>query len=641
MMGIISFVLALVGLGFLILIHEAGHYLMARWVGIRVETFSIGMGRAIYWFMHKGVKVQLGWIPFGGYVKMAGEKAGEQEDPDGFFAKSPWKRIQVALWGPLANILFALFAFFIIWSTGGREKAYSDITSRVGWVDPTSQLYAKGVRPGDRIVSYNGKPVTGAKDHFYAAMVAGPSLQVEVEKLHAKEADEHVTLEVSPYQHPLLVDKGLMTTGVLSPASFLIWNPPHGDQKLSKAAQESGIHPSDRLVWVDGEPIFSQAQLGSLLNDGCQVVTVVRSGRVLHLHIPRVHVNELTLTPEVRGEISDWKYESGLHSTRLNQVWFMPYNIGSDGIVEGDISLLDPIDSTKKALKSPLEDVLLPGDRIVAVGGNRVFSAPEILKAFQEKRVMVIVDRPDGERETLDSVAADHLFSSLYGSEQLSSLANSIGTDQQQERSASFVFLNPIVPKTFSELFSEMGRTQEMVAAQEKEQAALERIEDPESRAAAEESLLARDRQLYLGLFGVHDAPVLYNPPPLEVCWSIIDQMKQTVCALFGGYLSPKWMAGPVGIVHVMQQQWSVGYKEALFWLGFISLNLALLNLLPFPALDGGHIVLALIEMVTGIKLRPETLEKIILPFVIMLIGFLIYITYYDIMRVFSNLFSS
>jgi len=637
-MGILSIFLALIGLGFLIFIHELGHYLVARLSGIRVEAFSIGMGRPIYYFLHKGVKVQLGWIPFGGYVKMAGETTEDREDPEGFFAQSPWKRILVAFFGPLANILFALLAFFIIWTAGGREKAYSDITSRVGWVDPSSELYAKGVRPGDRIVSYNGKPLSDARDHVSAAMTAGSSLQVEVEKLRNRQ--DNLVFEIAPYQHPLVVDKGWMTTGVLSPASFLICNPPQGETGLSGATQKIGIQESDRLVWLDGEPLFSQMQLGSLLNDGCQLVTVIRSGKVLHLHIPRLHIDELKLAPEIRGEISDWKYESGLHSSRLNQDYFMPYNISSEGVVEGKIPLLDPVEATKGALRSPIEDVLLQGDRITAVGGKRVFSAPEILQAFQEKRVMVIVERAEKQRSQLDVTAADQLFSSLYDSDQLSDLIDSIGTDQQKEKSGSLVLLNPIVPKTFSELFSEIGRTREMVAVQEKEREALERIEDPESRKAAEESLLARDRQLYLGLFGFHDAPVLHNPSPLAMCWSILDQMKQTLSALFGGYLSPKWMVGPIGIVHVMHQQWSMGYKEALFWLGFISLNLAFLNLLPFPALDGGHILLSLIEMVTGVKLRPQTLEKIILPFVILLIGFLIYITYHDIMRIFSNFFS-
>jgi len=640
LMGIVSIILAFIGLGFLIFIHELGHYLMARRAGIRVETFSIGMGKPFYWFLHKGVRIQLGSIPFGGYVKMAGEKGGGEEDPDGLFAKSPWTRIKVAFWGPLANILFAFFAFSIIWATGGREKTFGETSSRVGWVDPSSELYVKGVRPGDRIVSYNGKPIRGMQDHFYAAMTLGPSVQVEVEKLHPTETPENLLIDVAPYSHPFSADKGLLTTGFLSPASFLIWTPPQGEQKLSIAAQESGIKPSDRLIWVDGEQIFSQVQLGSLLNDGCQLLTVVRSGKVLHVHIPRVLVGELRLPPEVRGEVSDWKYESGLHSDRLNQIWFIPYNINSEGVVETEIPMIDLEERTKGAVKSPLKDVLLPNDRIIAVGGERVSSAPQVLKALQEKRVTVVVHRGDNDVQGADSFEADALFSSPYSSDHLSALVRSIGTDQQIEKLGSFVLLKPIIPKTFSELFSEMGRTHEVVAAQEKEQEALEKIEDPKSRAAAEESLQLRDSQLFLGLFGVHDVSVFYNPSPVEMFWSVLNQMKQTICGLFGGYLSPRYMAGPVGIVHIMHKQLSVGYKEGLFWLGLISLNLAVLNLLPLPVLDGSHILLSFVEMVTGVRLRPELLEKIFIPFILLLIAFFIYITYHDLVRVFSNLFS-
>ena len=100
-------------------------------------------------------------------------------------------------------------------------------------------------------------------------------------------------------------------------------------------------------------------------------------------------------------------------------------------------------------------------------------------------------------------------------------------------------------------------------------------------------------------------------------------------------------MSGPVGIFHVIQQQWTIGYKEALFWLGTISLNLAILNLLPLPVLDGGYIVLSLFEMITGIKLKIETIEKIILPFALLLIALLLYLTYNDIVRIFSHIISS
>jgi regulator of sigma E protease len=100
-------------------------------------------------------------------------------------------------------------------------------------------------------------------------------------------------------------------------------------------------------------------------------------------------------------------------------------------------------------------------------------------------------------------------------------------------------------------------------------------------------------------------------------------------------------MSGPVGILHVIQQQWSIGFKEVLFWLGTISLNLAILNLLPLPVLDGGYVLLSLFELVTGRRLKIETIEKIVLPFAVLLILLLLYLTYNDVVRLFSRFFSS
>src|SRR5438132_112941 len=98
-------VLAVLGLSFLIFIHELGHFWMARRVGMRVETFAIGFGKPIFSWIRDGVKWQIGWLPFGGYVKIAGTETEEGNDPfsvaDGFYGKSPWDRIKVAIMGPL------------------------------------------------------------------------------------------------------------------------------------------------------------------------------------------------------------------------------------------------------------------------------------------------------------------------------------------------------------------------------------------------------------------------------------------------------------------------------------------------------------------------------------------------------------
>ena len=82
-----------------------------------------------------------------------------------------------------------------------------------------------------------------------------------------------------------------------------------------------------------------------------------------------------------------------------------------------------------------------------------------------------------------------------------------------------------------------------------------------------------------------------------------------------------------------------IGIKEALFWLGAISLNLGILNLLPVPVLDGGTIVLSLFELITGKRIQTKTLEKLIIPFAVILIGFFIFLTYQDIGRIFGGFF--
>ena len=82
-----------------------------------------------------------------------------------------------------------------------------------------------------------------------------------------------------------------------------------------------------------------------------------------------------------------------------------------------------------------------------------------------------------------------------------------------------------------------------------------------------------------------------------------------------------------------------IGFKEALFWLGLISLNLGILNLLPIPALDGGHIVFSVVEIITKKPIKAKTMERLIIPFFVLLILAIIYFTYNDISRIFSRFF--
>jgi regulator of sigma E protease len=205
-------ILAILGLSFLIFIHELGHYWMARRVGMKVETFSIGFGKPIFSWMRDGVKWQIGWLPFGGFVKIAGMEneadptISPYDIPDGFYGKTPWQRIKVAFMGPFVNLLFAFLLFGLLWSLGGRDKNFSDVTSKIGWVDPKSELYASGIRPGDEVTAYDDHPFKGLKDHFYAAITGVGDVAIHGNKAAGIDTEiKPFEVKVKGYQNPLSI----------------------------------------------------------------------------------------------------------------------------------------------------------------------------------------------------------------------------------------------------------------------------------------------------------------------------------------------------------------------------------------------------------------------------------------------------
>ena len=114
----------------------------------------------------------------------------------------------------------------------------------------------------------------------------------------------------------------------------------------------------------------------------------------------------------------------------------------------------------------------------------------------------------------------------------------------------------------------------------------------------------------------------------------------QTLVSLVTGAVSPKYLAGPIGIVQVVKISFKTyGALEALYWLGFISLNLGFLNILPIPVLDGGHIAFSLFEIITKKRIKMKTMERLIIPFVVLLIGGILFITFHDVLRIVKNYF--
>lgn len=633
-------ILALLALGFLILIHEFGHYFMAKWVGIKVDVFSVGLGKAIWSKKIGDTLWQIGWIPFGGYVQFHGaEKVGRKEPhqiPGGFFNSTPWDRIRVSFMGPFVNLVFAFIVFFGMWTGGGRTKMLSEFTGRIGWIDQKSELYAQGVRVGDQIEAYDGKQLGSARDHLIAPMVAGDDLEVSGYRIDDETGKKTAfKVSVKPYQNPLSPQQGILTAGILQPAQHVVYDPRQGDQPFPEGSPmaNSGIAPKDRILWVDGHEVFSTFHLVQMLNENRALLTVVRGDQELHARVPRVAIADLKLDGEHREELFDWQFEAKLKSNKLANLLFCPYNLNADCVVESPLALIDPdrqSEAFPDVVESELEEPLRPGDRIVAVDGQRVEYSYELLTALQNRRVHVIVQETEGATDVISYKEVNDAFDQGVDRSSLHRIAGTIGGRNSTQAEGGLRLLNPVEPKKRIEFFEP-----ERLANAYRD---AEAMEDPDKRREALAFLKKLENEWVLGIPHLRDRKVTYNPDPMTLFMRTTQEIWTTLSALFTGALSPKWVSGPVGIVQIIQDRWEVGLMEVLYWLGMISLNLAVLNLLPIPILDGGKICIFAFEWVTGRQLKPKTVERLIFPFMLLLIFFFLFITYHDIVRLAGHL---
>jgi len=641
MISIFYIILALLGLNLLVFIHELGHYIVARREGMRVHVFSIGFGKPLVSWMHKGVKWQICPLLIGGYVRIAGmEKEGDLEPyevPEGFYSKKPWARIKVALAGPLVNLAFALVIFGVIWAFGGREKPFAQFTKLIGYMDPNSELYQNGVRPGDEITEYNGEPFAGYKDLIYAALMNGHPANVEGNRI------DYYTSQKTPYDYTLTpyespeLRKGFKTVGILAPASFLIYS---GSLYPNLPLEKSGIELNDQIVWVDGELIFSSEQLTHVLNSDKVLLTIERGDTTFLGKVPRVPLEDLRLSGEERIEFQDWEYDAGLHPRDQTSL-FIPYTLSHDFLVQNGLFYVDKnsrvVRASSSVKTSPLDTILKPGDRILALDGVPVENGVGFLKQLQSPLIQIIVKRGSTWGE-VSWKNEDQMFESGTDWDGLLDLAQTIGTAKSIKTSGNFHFLNPVIPirlKDFSLPEEKRNELDEQLNKQRKE---AEKIADVDEREQMLEQINNYQNRLMLGV-ALQDRTVIYNPGPFALFGSVFQEISRNLIGLFSGYLSPKHFGGPIFIVQVMQHSWGIGVKEALFWLGAISLNLGFLNLLPIPILDGGHICFSILEKIRKKPLKAKTMQRLILPFVALLIFMFIYLTYNDLTRIFGRLF--
>jgi regulator of sigma E protease len=501
----------------LIIVHELGHFLAARWRGLHIDKFGIWFGRPIWKKTLKGVEYSLGWIPAGGFVllpQMAPMEAVEgksgiqrQDLP----SVGPLDKIIVAFAGPLFSFMLALVFAVIVWAVG-KPAVEAEATTTIGYVAPDEPAAKAGFQPGDKILEVDGHPVTrfaGMVDSitWYVVRSEGETIPFKVRR-----GDKILTID-SGYTRPETRGwerKSLRQVGIAPAITPIVFKVNDGS-----AAALAGIQPNDEIVAVGGERLYhpqhivewAQSHPGKPL-----VLTVVRSGKTL---------------------------EVTLEATR-------------------------PLVSS--VIKNSPADVagIKAGDRILSLDGHPIYDPTEIFKRIEG---------------------------------------------------------NPNVPFSLTIATGAETRNVRVLPA----------VPDGQSRAVLG-IVYASDSQGIIWDGG--GKLTIVHISPLEQIVAAVETIGNTIGALLSPQSDIKLqhMSGPIMIMQTYYRLFDTdfGWQLALWFSVVFNVNLAMINLLPIPVLDGGHIVLALIE---GIRRRPiniRVLEVVQGACALLLIGFMLYVSFYD-----------
>ncbi|HSW50529.1 MAG TPA: site-2 protease family protein, partial [Bryobacteraceae bacterium] len=262
----------LVLIGVMILIHELGHFLAARFFDVRVDTFSFGFGPRLFGFRKGETDFRVSAIPFGGYVKMAGEQSGDgaASDPRAFLSKPRWQRLVIAFAGPFMNIALAVALLTGLFLFKYPKPMTSDEVANIGHVMPNSPAAAAGLREGDRIVRIESVS-NPTWDDVTIKEFSNPNrpLRVEVDR-----GGTHLTVDVTPVLAPKI---GVGYAGWSQQAEIQVIEVSPG-----LPAEKAGLLPGDLLLSVNGERIQSRYKLQEVIgaSEGKPVdVDFIREGK--------------------------------------------------------------------------------------------------------------------------------------------------------------------------------------------------------------------------------------------------------------------------------------------------------------------------------------------------------------------------
>jgi len=512
----------------LIVVHEIGHFLAARWRGLYIEKFGVWFGKPLWKKTINGVQYSLGSLPFGGFVALPQLAPMDiiEGKADLDRAKLPkisaLDKIIVAFAGPLFSFGLAVVFATIIW-TVGRPVSESETTTTIGYVLPDSPAEQAGLKAGDKILAVDGTAVTrfgGMGDDSISWRVVrseGETIPITIERVSDGHA-ERKTVEARPII-------------------------PQTKPWSRKGFRQIEILPAETPVIAKVEPGSPAAKAGLQPDDSIMAINEQRLYHILGIaDYVRNHPNDaLVLTIERRG--------------KNLRVPFEPGHPAIDLVVENS-------PAARAGLKR--------GDVVTALDGQNAKSALAV---------------------------SDYIRNHIGRTITMSILRGNAQRD---------VTVTPEVPQ---------GEKSARIGIQWKE-----------------------DFGIVLDEYG---KMTVKHPRPTE-------QIRVGMLSIFhtiGAVASPKsdiklqHMSGPVMMLRVYYVMFEnrEGWRMALWFSVVLNVNLALLNLLPIPVLDGGHILLALVEAVRRRPVNMRVLEVVQTACAVLIIGFMVYIAFFDVQDLFGS----
>lgn len=541
-------------LGILIFVHELGHFLVAKFFGVRVEIFSLGFGKRLLTYKWGDTSYCLSLIPLGGYVKMYGDDPTadipEDQKKYAFLHKPILQRFAVVLAGPLMNLFFAIFIFSFIIAIGDEVPG-----PFVGDVASDSKAYASGFRPGDKILSIDGEETPtwnqaqrkleslGGKIVTLQLMRKGEAQPLQIESsVTYGENDNIFSSSRQVGQIPGLTQESRSSMiGIKDPKS---------------PAAQAGVPSLTLLVSVNGKKVQYwrdlQETLAESIKPGVKAVTL----QVRDVEKPEKLENIQTFEVPVKEGWTDKTDFAEMFGLEPAELYIFQVKKDSPAGRAG----------------------ILPKDKVVRVGNESLSSWSDVLNR---------VKNFDPASEGLEFVV----------------------TRNGEEKSFK-------VKPEMTALMSNKGQEEHRFTI-----------------------------GIVSGFFPVGADPVTFRiTNPIKIVQhGVVETMYWTefvvmsMVRLIQGEVSAKNIGGVITIGRVASHSFAAGMSTFLKMMGLISINLFLLNLLPIPILDGGHLVFYTIEALRGAPLSMRKME-IAQQVGLMLLMFLMAFAFFNDI---TNLFSS